>query len=420
MSSTNGSTLRLAAAGTGILLVGTGYALAQGGVGSVENGTIHACYQKNNGQLRIVQDPQECKNSEVPIAWNQRGEDGTVGPTGPQGERGADGSTGAQGQSGVAGPVGPQGEPGPAGAGGPTGPAGPPGASDGGFVELPFSSTPTFDADLGLTQKITLTSDVLLSTLVNAQAGDALRFIVCQDEVGGHSLSWPPTFAGADGVGTLPNTCSTQSFAFDGAVAWALGRGVSNMPDPRPVPESDACDGADLGPAITAYLSSPPGSVCLPRQELGEVEFLGELEFCGESSGCGPGVAGCAATLVWRVAEYSQVSQTTGALRVRLDVSVPVNVDAGILGSCELDVTATGATFDATLGLATVDGTVRPSLSAIQVDIGNFDTSGCGVLGDVFDLILPHVESGVASTIVSLVSRNISDLELSCEPSGPP
>jgi parallel beta-helix repeat protein len=37
---------------------------------------IYGCYQKNNGQLRIVENTSECKKSEVPISWA-----GMAGPT---------------------------------------------------------------------------------------------------------------------------------------------------------------------------------------------------------------------------------------------------------------------------------------------------------------------------------------------------
>ena len=40
---------------------------------SAEN-LIYGCYKKQNGQLRIVSNPSECRPSEVPISWNQAGE----------------------------------------------------------------------------------------------------------------------------------------------------------------------------------------------------------------------------------------------------------------------------------------------------------------------------------------------------------
>ena len=49
---------------------------------------IYACYQKNNGQLRVVGGLGQCRPSELPIAWN------IVGPQGPQGSEGPQGPTG--------------------------------------------------------------------------------------------------------------------------------------------------------------------------------------------------------------------------------------------------------------------------------------------------------------------------------------
>jgi hypothetical protein len=82
------------------------------------NGLISACYQSNNGQLRVI-DPdagQGCLSSEVPLAWSQ------VGPQGPAGPAGA---------TGASGPAGPSGPPGAAGPAGPVGPAGPAGVFSG-------------------------------------------------------------------------------------------------------------------------------------------------------------------------------------------------------------------------------------------------------------------------------------------------
>jgi hypothetical protein len=51
-------------------------------------GVIYGCYQKNQGQLRIVSGPNSCTPSEVSIYWNQtgpQGPQGTAGPPGPAG-----------------------------------------------------------------------------------------------------------------------------------------------------------------------------------------------------------------------------------------------------------------------------------------------------------------------------------------------
>jgi hypothetical protein len=73
-----------------------------------QDNVIKACYQKVNGQLRLVEDFGQCHPSELPISWNQMGPPGPTGPTGPQGPIGLTGPTG---------PTGPEGPPGPTGTG---------------------------------------------------------------------------------------------------------------------------------------------------------------------------------------------------------------------------------------------------------------------------------------------------------------
>jgi hypothetical protein len=92
-----------------------------------------------------------------------------------------------------------------------------------------FSASPTFDASLGNTQKITLTGDVTSSTLSNAFAGQQLNFIICQDSSGGHAFAWPSNVKGGMTVGSTASKCSAQSFIFDGSTAYATASGVTNM-----------------------------------------------------------------------------------------------------------------------------------------------------------------------------------------------
>ena len=91
-----------------------GIAFASGQI-STSSGQIHGCSQKSSGQLRVVDSPHRCNNSEKSVSWNK------TGPSGPAGPRGA---TGAQGERGATGPQGPQGEPGETGAMGPEGQTG--------------------------------------------------------------------------------------------------------------------------------------------------------------------------------------------------------------------------------------------------------------------------------------------------------
>src|SRR5215831_13289598 len=71
------------------------------------SGVIHGCYQKNSGNLRVV-DPSTdtCLPSEVGLNWSQTG---PTGPTGPKGATGATGQTGQTGAAGATGATGPAG-----------------------------------------------------------------------------------------------------------------------------------------------------------------------------------------------------------------------------------------------------------------------------------------------------------------------
>jgi hypothetical protein len=58
-------------------------------------GVINGCYQKNEGQLRVI-DPTAtaCLSSEVPISWSAKGIEGAKGATGAPGQPGANGRDG--------------------------------------------------------------------------------------------------------------------------------------------------------------------------------------------------------------------------------------------------------------------------------------------------------------------------------------
>ena len=100
-------------------------------------GVIHGCYQKNVGNLRLIEPSagDSCRPSEVGIDWSQTGPKGAPGPQGPPGPQGAQGvpgpkgDTGATGQPGPQGATGAQGPPGATGATGAQGPQGPQGAT---------------------------------------------------------------------------------------------------------------------------------------------------------------------------------------------------------------------------------------------------------------------------------------------------
>jgi len=60
------------------------------------DGTIHGCYTRNTGLLRVVAEGTTCNGRELPIQWNQQG------PKGDKGDRGARGPKGDTGPPGPA------------------------------------------------------------------------------------------------------------------------------------------------------------------------------------------------------------------------------------------------------------------------------------------------------------------------------
>jgi hypothetical protein len=126
---------------TGILTIaaiGLGVAAAQTPGNS---NVIYACYQKNDGQLRRVNGPGDCKPSEISLNWTVSGIQGPKGDKGDPGVQGIQGIQGIQGAKGDKGDQGIQGPQGVKGDKGDTGPQGLPGAGHG------FVNANAFDLD---------------------------------------------------------------------------------------------------------------------------------------------------------------------------------------------------------------------------------------------------------------------------------
>jgi len=60
-------------------------AVAGAAIPDSSGGEIHACYQKNQGQLRVIdaEEGQTCRPAENSLVWNQEGVQGETGPRGP-------------------------------------------------------------------------------------------------------------------------------------------------------------------------------------------------------------------------------------------------------------------------------------------------------------------------------------------------
>ena len=69
------------------------------------NGVIHGCYQKQGGQLRVIDSGKgaTCNGFEQALNWSQTGPQGPQGSQGPQGPKGDKGDKGDQGLPGLSG-----------------------------------------------------------------------------------------------------------------------------------------------------------------------------------------------------------------------------------------------------------------------------------------------------------------------------
>src|SRR6185503_18676131 len=76
-------------------------------------GVINGCYNRSNGQMRVIDPPQQCTSAERALSWNAEGPTGATGATGPTGPTGATGPAGPRGFTGETGGVGPVGPVGP-------------------------------------------------------------------------------------------------------------------------------------------------------------------------------------------------------------------------------------------------------------------------------------------------------------------
>lgn len=99
-------------------------------------------------------------------------------------------------------------------------------------LAVAFSATPTFNAAIASTFKITLAGNVTSSSLSGAQAGQILIFRITQDGTGGRSFVWPatvlnpdPVDGGANGAGKI----FTQMFQWDSTLSKAVPLGPATI-----------------------------------------------------------------------------------------------------------------------------------------------------------------------------------------------
>lgn len=84
---------RIAAATAVIFVAAAGVAYATG-ASLTSSGSVQACANETNGNLRAVSDASQCRRHEESLSWSVVGPQGAVGPTGAQGPVGPTGPRG--------------------------------------------------------------------------------------------------------------------------------------------------------------------------------------------------------------------------------------------------------------------------------------------------------------------------------------
>jgi hypothetical protein len=97
------------------------------------------------------------------------------------------------------------------------------------ITPLAYSPTPAFNAAASNGFQMTLTGNVTSSTVAGVTPGQLLAFYFVQDAIGGRTVAWPVSFAGAPQPDPAPNAVSVILFRADAAGnSRGAGPAVSN------------------------------------------------------------------------------------------------------------------------------------------------------------------------------------------------
>jgi hypothetical protein len=147
------------------------------------------------------------------------------------------------------------------------------------ITTVTYSATPTFTASAQYQVfKMTLTGNVTSSNLVmtGVSAPSIVTFEITQDNVGGHSFTWPLNSVGAPSVGSaaIANSATAVSFVWDGSVAYLFNYPSGNFPNLNGIYNAASCSytsppswcaGTDIGAWINAAITAGASTVFIPQ-----------------------------------------------------------------------------------------------------------------------------------------------------------
>lgn len=196
-------------------------------------GMIHGCYSTHGattGTVRVIGSNGDCRSTEQPIQWNEKGQDGSNGARGLAGATGAKGAKGAKGATGVTGPVGPQGATGAVGPKGASGDNGSQGSTGATGAAGPAGNTviKTWSATASIGQTVTLMTAGPFTYTGVCTAGPHAQTYVATSQANSSADSYSATSGYASGQkspfgpgdGTLSIGYPSDNHITDGSPQW--------------------------------------------------------------------------------------------------------------------------------------------------------------------------------------------------------
>jgi hypothetical protein len=80
------------------------------------------------------------------------------------------------------------------------------------LVMVPSGPAPIFLGDAGLSFQMGFNQNVVTSTFTNGVEGNLYTFILIQDNVGGHTMTWPTNSYNGGPVNLNPSATTVQTF----------------------------------------------------------------------------------------------------------------------------------------------------------------------------------------------------------------
>lgn len=106
------------------------------------------------------------------------------------------------------------------------------------MISVPYAGSIAFNAAESSGFDLTLTGNVVSSSLANTSVGQILSFVISQDATGGRKFSWPSTLPNTGPICPYPSSTSIQLFQvrYSGAIVplapmiWQTGSGIVMQP----------------------------------------------------------------------------------------------------------------------------------------------------------------------------------------------